>query len=175
MMFGASRSRRTRTNRHAASDTRIEEELPPRLIPSLRQLVSTAFGLGHTRLALAGLELEEEIQRLIGAALLAFVILVLVALALVVLTFTIVFAMPEQYRIATMCAITVLYLVIAAGLGLRLRSVFALRPPIFGATLAELDKDREALEQMTRAAHRAPERAADSVSPTSAPRRAERS
>ena len=134
---------------------RIDEELPPRLLPSLRQLVSTAFSLGHTRLALAGLELEEEIQRLIGAAILAFAMLVLLALALVVLTFTIIFAVPEQYRIATMIAITVLYFVIAAVLGLRLRSVFALRPPIFGATLAELDKDREALAQMARAAHRA--------------------
>lgn len=154
MIFGASRSRRSRTPpRGAASDPAIDDDLPPKLIPSLRQLISTGVELAHTRLALAGIELEEEIQRLLSAAVLGLIAFVLVLLALIVGSFTIVLAVPEDYRVATMVAITVVYLVIAAILGLRLRSIFRLRPPIFGATLAELQKDKETWSHMARAHH----------------------
>ena len=162
MMFGASRSRRSRTTPRAGGratgDALIDDDLPPRLIPSLRQLVSTAVNLAHTRLALAGLELEEEIQRLLGAAVLAFVALVLLLLALIVGTFTIVLAVPSDDRVATMIAITAIYLITAAVLGMRLRSIFRLRPPIFGATLGELEKDKETWSHMARA-HQAAEEA----------------
>ena len=135
-----------------------EEELPPKLIPSLRLLISTAVSLAHTRLALAGVELEEEVQRLIGAAALALVALILVSLALVVGTFTIVAAVPPEYRVATMAGITVVYMIAAIVIVMRLKGIFTNRPPIFGATLAEIDKDKETLSQMARA-HEAAEEA----------------
>ena len=164
MIFGASRTRRSRTtprlSRRGAGASPIDDELPPKLIPSLRQLVSTAVGLAHTRLSLAGVELEEEIQRLLGAAVLALLALVLVLLALIVGTFTIVAAVPPEYRVLAMIVITLVYLVIAAVLAMRLRSIFKLRPPIFGATLAELEKDKETWSHMARA-HQAAEDAAE--------------
>lgn len=144
MILDASRPRRPRTSRRVEA-TRVDEELPPSLIPSLRQFVATAFSIGHTRLKLAGVELEEEIQRLLSAAVLALVMLLLVALALVVGTFAIVFSVAPEYRIATMIGIAGFYLVLAAAIVLHLRRVFTLRPPIFGATLAELEKDGEVL------------------------------
>lgn len=160
MIFGDSRSRHSRATvragRRAERESSIGDELPPKLIPSLRHLFSTAAGLVHTRLTLAGIELEEEIQRLLKATVFALIALVLVLLALIVGTFTIVVAAPPEYRVATMIAITVLYLVIAAVLVLRLRSIFKLRPPIFGATLAELEKDKETWSHMAHA-HRAAE------------------
>ena len=159
MIFGASRSRRpraARASRRGAGETLVDDELPPKLIPSLRQLVSTAVGLAHTRLALAGVELEEEIQRLLSAAVLALIALLLVVLALIVGTFTIVLAVPPEYRVVTMIAITIIYLGIAVMLVFRLRSIFRLRPPIFGATLAELEKDKETWSHMARA-HQAAE------------------
>ncbi len=162
MIFGASRSRRPRTtaraSRRATSGAPIDDELPPKLIPSLRQLFSTGVGLVHTRLALAGVELEEEIQRLLGAAVLALIALILVLLALIVGTFTIVAAVPPDYRVGTMIVITVVYLVIAVLIGLRLRAIFHSRPPIFGATLAELEKDKETWSHIARA-HQAAEEA----------------
>ena len=155
MIFGASRSRRsrgaTRAGGQASNEALHDDELPPRLLPSLRHLLSTAIGLAHTRLALAGVELEEEMQRLLSAAVLALVAIVLVLLALIVGTFAIVVAAPPDYRLATMIAITVIYLMIAFVLALRLRSIFKLRPPIFGATLAELEKDKETWSHMMRA------------------------
>ena len=133
------------------------EPLPPQLIPSLRALFATGASLLHTRLALAGIELEEEVQRLLSAAVLGVVALVFALLALVVGTFTIVAAVPPEHRVATMAGITAVYLLIAVIAIMRVRSIFANRPPIFAATLAEFDKDKETLSQMNRAYHAAEE------------------
>lgn len=163
MIFGASRSRRARTPRASRRTADIPldaEELPPKLVPSLRLLLSTAVSLAHTRISLAGVELEEEVQRLIGAAALALVVLILVSLALVVGTFTIVLAVAPEYRVGTMAGLTLVYGIAAVVLGLRLKGVFTNRPPIFGATLAEIDKDKETLSQMARA-HEAAEELRD--------------
>ena len=152
MIFGASRARRERSPlRGREAGGVATEELPPALLPSLRQIVSSATSLLHTRLSLAGVELEEEMQRLIMAAVFGFIALVLVLLALIVGTFTIVAAVPPDYRVVTMIIITVVYLVIAAVLGLRIKSIFSNRPPLLGATLAELEKDKETITQMLRA------------------------
>jgi uncharacterized membrane protein YqjE len=155
MIFGAGTPRRPRTarasRRAAAEDAIHVEDLPPKLIPSLRALFSTGTALLHTRLALAGVELEEEMQRLIGAIALALIAVVAVLLALIVGTFTIVVAVPPEYRVLTMIAITVLYLVLAVVLLMRIKSVFKMRPPIFAATLAELEKDKETWSHMARA------------------------
>jgi hypothetical protein len=50
-----------------------------------------------------------------------------------------------------MVGISVLYLVIAIVAVLRVRSIFVNRPPIFSATLTEIEKDKETLSQMNRA------------------------
>lgn len=113
--------------------------------------MSTVANVFHTRLALAGVELEEEIQRLISAAVFGLIAGVMAFLAIVVATFTIVVAVPPEYRVWTMIGITVVYLAIAAILIARIKSIFSTRPPIFGATFAELEKDKETLTQMVRA------------------------
>ena len=152
MIFGASRARRSgNTPRSREADAATTQELPPALLPSLRQVVSTATSLLHTRLSLAGVELEEELHRLILAAVFGFIALVLVLLALVVATFTIVAAVPIEYRVVTMIAITVVYLVIAAILAYRIKAIFSNRPALLSATLAELQKDKETISQMLRA------------------------
>ena len=162
MIFGAARPRRPRTTsrpgRRNATGSGATEPLPPKLIPSIRQLVSTAVALMHTRIALAGIELEEELQRLIRAAVLGVASIVLAFLGLIVGTFTIVLAVAPEYRVTTMIVITVVYLVAAIAAILTVKSIFANRPPIFSATLAELEKDKETLSQMSRA-HEAAEEA----------------
>jgi uncharacterized membrane protein YqjE len=161
MIFGASRSRRPRSaarpSRRTAGSV-SPGELPPKLIPSLRQLFSTSLSLAHTRLTLAGIELEEELQRLMSVATLGLVALMFVLLALIVGTFTVVVAVPPEYRVGTMIGITLIYVVIAVVCILRLRGIFINRPPIFAATFAELEKDKETLSQMSRA-HEAAEEA----------------
>ncbi len=84
---------------------------------------------------------------------LVLVTMVAAFLALVVATFTIVLAVPPEYRVGTMIGITLVYVVIAVTTALRLKGVFDARPPIFGATLAELEKDKETLVRLSRARH----------------------
>jgi uncharacterized membrane protein YqjE len=112
---------------------------------SLRQLGATALGMLQTRLSIAGVELEEELQRALGMLVMALTGLLFVALALVVLTFLVVFATAESERILVMGVLSALYLAIAIFFGMRLNSALTRRPPMFAATLAELAKDRAAL------------------------------
>jgi uncharacterized membrane protein YqjE len=117
-----------------------------RILHSARQLAGTALGLLQTRLALAGIELEEEIQRFIALLLLAFGLVIFVGLGLLVLTLSLVMAFREEERLVAMALLGILYLLVGAGFGLFLRHSLAQRAPIFEATLAELEKDRLALK-----------------------------
>ncbi len=154
MIFGASRPRRPRSASRVHRDAPGRDDstqLPPKLIPTLKQFAATAASIVHTRISLAGLELEEEVGRLVSAAAMGVVALMLASLALIVGTFTIIAAVPIEYRVPTMISITVIYLVIALVLVLRVKGLFSNRPPMFAATLAELEKDKAALAQMAHA------------------------
>ena len=118
----------------------------PRLIASLRQLALTALAMAHTRLALAGAELEEELQRLTGLLLSLLGLLVFGLMGLLMLTFTVVLAVDAGQRVAVMAGFAVVYLGLAGGLVWRVQRVLATRPPFLQATLAEMASDREALQ-----------------------------
>ena len=112
---------------------------------ALLRISAGVLAILHTRLSLAGVELEEEVQRLFGALALALGMAIFGALALLVFTLMLVFWLAPDNRVAGMAAIALIYAAVAVFLGWRLRRVFLLRPPIFSATLAELEKDGNAL------------------------------
>jgi uncharacterized membrane protein YqjE len=68
------------------------------LLTSLRQLLVTFMGMLHTRLSLAGVELEEEWQRLIGLLLGMVGPLVFGLVGLLMLTLILVLAALPQLR-----------------------------------------------------------------------------
>lgn len=116
-----------------------------RLTASLRGLLATLVALGHDRLALASIELEEERDRLLatlawGAA--------AVVLACFALAFAAVFVMVlfwDTHRLLALGSVT-LMLGAAAGLAWwRIRCLWAGRAGLLPATLAELEADRRAL------------------------------
>lgn len=112
---------------------------------ALLRISAGILAILHTRLSLAGIELEEEVQRLFGALILALGAALFAALALLVFTLMVVFWLAPDNRVAGMATIAIIYAAMAVFLGWRLRQVFLLRPPIFSATLAELEKDSNAL------------------------------
>lgn len=126
----------------SASDASPES---PGLLASLRRLGVTALGALHTRLALAGIEIEEEITRLVGLLILAFAALLLAATGLLVLTFLVVVVFWDTNRVAALLGLGAVYLVLAALLGARVQRILRTRPPVLRETLAELEKDRAAL------------------------------
>jgi uncharacterized membrane protein YqjE len=102
--------------------------------------------MAHTRLALAGAELEEELQRLTGLLLSLLGLLVFGLMGLLMLTFTVVLAVDAGQRVAVMAGFSVVYLGLAGGLVWRVQRMLATRPPFLQATLAEMASDREALQ-----------------------------
>lgn len=123
-----------------------ETGAPPRLLASLRQLALTALAMAHTRLALAGVELEEELQRLVGLLLSLLGLLVFGLMGVLVLTFTVVLAVDAGQRVAVMAGFAIVYLGLAGWCVWRVRRMLATRPPFLQATLAEMARDREALQ-----------------------------
>ncbi len=119
---------------------------PPRLLASLRQLALTALAMAHTRLALAGVELEEELQRLVGLLLGLLGLLVFGLLGVLMLTFTVVLAVDAGQRVVVMAGFAAVYLGLAGCFVWRVQRMLATRPPFLQATLAEVARDRDALQ-----------------------------
>ena len=125
------------------------QDNPPRLFASLRQLLATAAGMAHTRLALAGVELEEELQRLIGLLLGMVGVLVFGLAGLLMLTLTVVLAVDAAQRAVAAAIFSAIYLGLGGWVLWRIQRALATRPPFLQATLAEMAKDSEALQAAT--------------------------
>jgi uncharacterized membrane protein YqjE len=123
-----------------------ETGAPPRLLASLRQLALTALAMAHTRLALAGVELEEELQRLVGLLLSLLGLLVFGLMGVLMLSFTVVLAVDAGQRVAVMGGFATVYLGLAGVFVWRVRRMLVERPPFLQATLAEMARDGEALQ-----------------------------
>jgi uncharacterized membrane protein YqjE len=91
--------------------------------------------------------LAEERARLMKVALLACFGLVFFSMALMTFTLLIAILFWETYRWQAIGAIVVFYVICAAICLLVARNKVRNAPPLFEATLAELDKDREMLRQ----------------------------
>ena len=121
----------------------------PSLSTAFAGLLATLLGMPHTRLELAGIELGEEIGRLLMMLAAAAALLVFACLALLVASLLVVFAFDGNARLIAMGLLALGYALIAAGLGWYLRQTVLNRPPMFAATLAELARDRAALLKRT--------------------------
>ncbi len=119
---------------------------PPRLFASLRQLARTALAMTHTRLALAGIELEEELQRLIGLLLNLLGLLLFGLAGILIFTLMIVLAVDVSQRVAVLACFAALYLGLGAWFWWRIRHALATRPPFLQATLGEMAQDRDTLQ-----------------------------
>lgn len=118
---------------------------PPRLFASLRQLGLTALSMAHTRVALAGVELEEELQRLIGLLLSLLGLLVFGLVGILMFSLMVVMAVDPAQRGAALALFAALYLGLAGWFWWRVQRTLATRPPFLQATLAEMAQDRDAL------------------------------
>lgn len=123
-----------------------ETSPPPRLLASLRQLALTALAMAHTRLALAGVELEEELQRLLGLMLSLLGLLVFGLVGVLTVTCMVVLAVDAAQRVLVLACFSAVYLGLAGWLVWRVQRMLAARPPFLQATLAEMERDRDALQ-----------------------------
>ncbi|MDP2449026.1 MAG: phage holin family protein [Polaromonas sp.] len=119
---------------------------PPRLFASLRQLGLTALSMANTRVALAGVELEEELQRLIGLLLSLLGLLVFGLVGVLIFTMMVVLAVDPAQRVAVLAFFAAVYLGLGGWFWWRVQRTLATRPPFLQATFAEMAQDRDALQ-----------------------------
>jgi len=119
----------------------------PGLLASLRRLGATLVAAGHTRLALASVELTEERERLLRVALLALVAALAFVLAIVGLSALLVVVFWDSARVAVIAALALFYLLVGLWCAHRLRVLVRGAPPLFESTLAELERDVQALRR----------------------------
>ncbi|MDF3833613.1 phage holin family protein [Cupriavidus basilensis] len=119
----------------------------PKFMDALRSLAGSLVAMVQTRLELASVELAEERSRLMKMALLACFGLVFFGLAMVTLTVLITIVFWDTYRWQAMGALVAIYLAACAVCLAFARHLMRNAPPLFEATLAEIDKDREILRR----------------------------
>jgi uncharacterized membrane protein YqjE len=119
----------------------------PGLFGSVRRLGATLFALGQTRLSLACVDLSEERDRILKLALFTLVGAFASALALVALSALLVVAFWDSARLQVLGLLLVVYLVIALWCASRVRALGRDAPALLESTLAELERDAQALRR----------------------------
>ncbi|MBP0621731.1 MULTISPECIES: phage holin family protein [Cupriavidus] len=126
----------------------MSESTPsPKLLESVRNLLNSLVAMVQTRLELASVEFAEERTRLMKVALLACFGLVFFGIALVTFTALVAILFWNSYGWQALGVLVVVYLLLCAGCLAYARNLVRNAPPMFEATLAEIDKDREILRR----------------------------
>ncbi len=115
------------------------------LLASLRRLVATFVEILHTRGELLSTEIEEEVVRFRELILYGVASLFFLGFGLLLLTLFIIALFWETAGPSVLGIFAFFYLAGGIIAVLIIRHKLKTRPPLFAATLAELDKDREHL------------------------------
>jgi uncharacterized membrane protein YqjE len=106
--------------------------------------VATLIGAVENRAELFAVEFEEENDRLIRMVIFGVVGLFLAMMTVLLLTATIIFLVPEVYRLYAAGAFAVLYLAGAVVAGLQVKKLLKQSP--FAESLSQIKKDAEFLD-----------------------------
>ena len=117
----------------------------PGLLGSARAVLAGLVEIGQTRLQLASTELEEERLRLAELLLYASMALFFLGVGLVLASLLLVLLFWDGPRLLVLGLLTALYLAVGAALAIGWRRKARAKPPLLATTIAELQRDREAL------------------------------
>jgi uncharacterized membrane protein YqjE len=116
------------------------------LTGSLRRLARTLLDMIQTRLEILGTELSEERFNLTRLAVVVLAAQFCLQAGLMLGVLFVVLAVSPENRLAAIGIAALALLLAAAIAALWLRAWLKSRPPMFGATIAELRKDRDRLK-----------------------------
>jgi uncharacterized membrane protein YqjE len=116
------------------------------LIGSVKNVIATVLAIVQTRLEIISTELQEEIGRAANVILWAFVALLAAGIGLFLGALVLIFAFWDTHRLLVSMLVMGFFLLLSGTAVLVLRSKLANRPPLFGATIAELSRDRDHLQ-----------------------------
>ena len=112
---------------------------------SAQSLLAGLISLGRTRLELFGTELQEELTRLLFTLIGAMAVLLLAALGLGFSALAVLASLDGESRALAAAAMGVVFLVGAFAAAWSMRRLTREKPRTFSATLAEFERDREAV------------------------------
>jgi len=119
---------------------------PPRSRRDLRgavgRLATALADFGRTRVELAAVEFEEARARAAENLVLVLVAAAAFSFALLAASMLVVVLFWDTYRIAALCGMTIVYVLVGFFALWRLSEHKRSDPPAFAATLAELERDR---------------------------------
>ncbi|MEO7386631.1 MAG: phage holin family protein [Gammaproteobacteria bacterium] len=118
----------------------------PGTLDRLAALSSSVMRMLYTRVELAGLELALERDSLLERAEITLIGVVSAGLAGFSAILMAALAVPEQYRVAALAGLTVLFSIIAVSAYLRVRKHTKERVPLFARLTRQLRRDRAVLE-----------------------------
>jgi uncharacterized membrane protein YqjE len=116
------------------------------LTETLPRLIGTVLGMASSRLELASLDLEDELQWVIGTLLAGTAAVMLASFALLFGAFALVGLYWDTHRVAALMVAAGVFAVLAAGITTALLRFLHNKPRFLAATLAELEKDKKCLE-----------------------------
>jgi uncharacterized membrane protein YqjE len=119
----------------------------PGVLGAARQVVATLIEIGATRLQLASTELEEERLRVAELLIYAAAALFFLGIGLVLAALLLVLLYWDSHRELVLGGVTALFIGVGAGLAATWRRKAHDRPKLLAATIAELQRDRDALQR----------------------------
>lgn len=125
-----------------SSDAHSGQSSSGGLPAAFRQLGASLIGIIHTRAELLLCEFERERMQVTRLLLLGVGALFFFALGMLTLTIFIIVLFWDSQRLLVIGALTVLYLIVGAGLAIVARNVAARGARPFATSVAELRKDR---------------------------------
>jgi uncharacterized membrane protein YqjE len=122
----------------------------------LKAALSTAVGALYTRLEIVSTEIEEERERLEEIVLVAIALAFCLCMGILLLSFLVAaYFWDTPARLYVLGGLGLFYLLGAAGFWVVLKIKIKNKPPLFATTMAELAKDRQALQsELTNNSHR---------------------
>lgn len=116
------------------------------LLHSAQNLLAGLLALGRTRLELFSTELQEEIARQAAALLGAFVVLLLAGLGAAFGALALIIAADDDYRVMASIGVAAFFLALAVAAAWSLRHLARAKPRAFQASIAQLERDYDALK-----------------------------
>jgi uncharacterized membrane protein YqjE len=116
------------------------------LLHSAQSLLASLLALARTRMELFSTELQEELVRLFFTLIGAVAVLLLAALGAGFVGLALLIALGEEQRALAAAAIGAGFFALALAAAWSMRRLGHDKPRVFSASLAELERDREALQ-----------------------------
>lgn len=119
--------------------------------PALMRVLATLLGMGQTRLELAGVELAQARQSLLRVLVWGVLAVLLAVVGSVFAGAALVYALWPVHPVLALLVVGGVYAALAFLAYTRMTGQIELSPPLFEATVAELGRDKAALQEAAKA------------------------